>query len=162
MRAALLSALLLAFLALAGCSDEPPAADGDGSPDGGDDRVSDPGSQPANATDPPHDDVQLLSQPFEAVGQGSQTYDVTVPDEVTNVDFSLVSGAPATQRVSLTVSLSGCGAYSDPTISGQVGGANVAGGRLCADAAGGAQQVTIEVQGAIADATLTVTGQVPK
>lgn len=163
MRKALLLAILLVLLAFAGCLDDGPKAQGQGDGDGP--RTSDGGRTSAggNHTDPPHDTISLLDGDVSLVGPGSQSFDVQVPDNVTIVDFDIVSQGPATELVSLRVELEGCGVHDmgQGSSSGSFGGSMSYGDRLCNDATGGQRTATISNSGVL-QGKLKLTGQVPK
>lgn len=160
--------LLLASLALAGCSGaEAPRGQQDetGEEGGGEgrstgDRVSDAGDEEDGV---PHDTVRFGDQAVSLVGQDTQTFSVTVPANVTIVDFRISSPGPITEFGGLRVELGGCGAFDmgQGSSSGSIGGASSYEGRLCNDATEGTQSLTVSNLGYV-EGTITLVGQVPK
>ncbi|MEK6976748.1 MAG: hypothetical protein AABY18_10475 [Candidatus Thermoplasmatota archaeon] len=159
MRGALLASLLLLVLALAGCSGQPGPDDPPIEEDGNGPRTSQGGGGPGdNNTDPPHDTVLILEAQLDLVGQDSQEFDATIPDNVTVVEFSM-SSADAKVLSGFRIEVSGCGVYDQ---GGGTSIGNVAfAGRLCKDATSGPTKVTVSNTGLVQTA-IKITGQIPK
>jgi hypothetical protein len=159
-RKALLLATVLLLTAVAGCAGPGPLAD----PDDDEQRTSGGGrtSEGGNSTDPPHDDVVLLDTMVELIGQQTVTLPVSVPANVTVVDFTISAAGPSNAAVfsGLRIELSGCGIYDQGATSSSSGTITLA-GRLCKDAASGDQTVTVTNTG-FAQANLRLKGQIPK
>lgn len=151
-----LAALLLVAAALAGCAGNPPASPPPSDSGSGRRSVGD-GGVGGNGTDPPHDTVVVFEGSLLIAGEGSQSYDVSVPANVTIVDFRIetpILGVFATLRVEL----SGCGAYQSPGASGGNVGEE---GRVCQDATSGPATLTVTNAGFV-EGSITLTGHVPK
>lgn len=153
----LLVVALLASVAFAGCSAEGPRETIEG---GEDDDGSPRRSAGGNGTDPPHDDVALLDAAIDLVGADEQVFDVVVPENVTVVDYH-ISWTTAGQIFMFKVELSGCGLDDGGGGSYTSGGAGSQGGRLCNDAKGGTQTLTVANTGLI-QGSLRVVGQIPR
>lgn len=140
--------LLLTACVLAGCLESPPEPDqGDDVPTEEARRQTGGARDDGNGSDPPHDVVPLLEEPFEAVGSTQRSFDVQVPENVANVDFQLSFPGPVHERIDLKVSLSGCGEALDTTVSGVFGSGGTVTMRLCKAPTAGPQTATVSVSG---------------
>lgn len=106
------------------------------------------------------DTVYFFESQISMVGQDSQSFEVRVPANITNVDFHL-SWTDAAQLFGLRVELSGCGAYDQGMGSYTSGGGSAMDDRVCAKATEGDQTLTVSNTGYV-DATLTLRGKTPK
>lgn len=158
-----LVSLVVLLAALSGCSGDPQQEVVETGEDEGRRSV---GGDGGNNTDPPHTKVVLLDTAVDLIGQQTLAFDVVVPDNVTNVDFSISYGNTGTPAGGVAVfsafriELAGCGAYDQGT--GTSMGTITLSDRLCKDAAGGTAKLTVTNTGFVQGGPLRVVGHMPK
>ncbi|MEA3166039.1 MAG: hypothetical protein QOJ26_908, partial [Thermoplasmata archaeon] len=110
--------------------------------------------------EPELEPVELLRTPLTIAGQGPESFDLTVPEGITAVQFEF-TGGPAFTESGLHVELSDCGVYDGGLSSSTSGGGAYYSQKLCGDAAAGPAKVTISATVMVFDGTFILTGFTP-
>jgi hypothetical protein len=153
---------LIAMALLAGCSQAPPGG-GPATPPADDPSRTargTPASDEAGGDEPELEPVQLLRAPLTMAGPGPESFDLTVPEGITAVQFEFSGGSAFTES-GLHVELSGCGAYDGGLSTSTSGGGAYYSQKLCGGAAAGPAKVTISATLVVFDGTFILTGFTP-
>lgn len=152
-----IAAVVIAGL-VAGCSDDATPA---GEPSADERRRSDVADA---GEDPPHDLVRFFVGDIQLQGVEQQSYQASVPANVTIVEAQLETPGPITRLDGIVFELAGCGGFAVPAGYTTLGGGGSYRFRICPDATSGDHTLTVRSEGAttLIDGRVQLDGHVPK